>query len=131
MGRPAAVHAREHLAAHLWWAAMVHFLAHTSRFRWQSLLVMHLLLLLGCFSLFLSSLLPLSFFSAPAGEGDDDGEEEDPAPSPLVLLLMLATWTWAGNAASASAADAATRRMRSSSVAASASKRREQAMAAE
>lgn len=130
MGRPAAVHAREHLAAHLWWATMVHFLAHTSRFRWQSLLVMHLLLLLGCFSLFLSSLLPLSFFSAPAGEGDDDGEE-DPAPSPLVLLLMLATWTWAGNAASASAADAATRRMRSSSVAASASKRREQAMAAE
>ena len=87
----------EHLAAHFLWAAMVHFFAHTSRFRWQSLLVTHLA---GGDGFFVDVAPPLGFslfplssllsFSAPpppaAGEGDDDGEDD-----PLLLLLVVTT----------------------------------------
>lgn len=110
MGR--ALQEWEHLAAHFLWAAMVHFFAHTSRFRWQSLLVTHLaggddffvdvpppLGFSFSFSLFpLSSLL--SFFSAPpppaAGEGDDDGEDD-----PLLLLLVTTSSFFRAGAATA------------------------------
>lgn len=158
MGR--ALQEWEHLAAHFLWADMVHFLAHTSRFRWQSLVVTHLaggdgffvdddappLGFSFSFSLFpLSSLL--SFFSAPpppaaAGEGDDDGED-DPL---LVMVVVVTTSSFIRAAAtaamvfallSASAeveaqAPTAARRMatRSSSEAASASRQLEQAMVA-
>ena len=152
MGR--ALQEWEHLAAHFLWAAMVHFLAHTSRFRWQSLLVTHLAGSGGggffvdvapplgfsfSFSLFpLSSLL--SFFSAPppaAGEGDDDGEDD-----PLLLVVVTtsssflrvatAAMVFALISASAEAqAPTAARRMTTrSSSEASASRLLEQAMVA-
>lgn len=113
MGRP-PMQEREHLAAHMLCAAMVHFLAHTSRLRWQSVVVTHFLGFLA----FSFSLLPwlLSFFSPPAlvpGDGDDDGEEDPEPPPSLMVVLVLEMMP-------ADAAPAAARRMtrtKSSSVA--------------
>jgi hypothetical protein len=99
MGR--ALQEWEHLAAHLLCAAMVHFLAHTSRLRWQSLLVTHLA---GGDGFFADVAPPpplgFSFFSAAApGEGDDDGEDD-----PRLLLVVVVMTSSFLRVAAASAA---------------------------